>query len=493
MNIADMLELAADMDPSRAIVTEGARTLTLSELRSRARHTAGLLDARAAGPVGFVGVNTTAFPIALFSAAYAGRTFSPLNFRADARLLSYLVATLAPGVVVVDARYRERIDALATVADVIDTMTVQACQDTVGSQPPGSSAESVAVLIFTSGTSGTPKPVSLRHANLFSYVVNTIIPMSEGSDSATLSAAPNYHIASVANLLTSIYAGRRIVFLPEFSASEWLRLARRERVTHAFVVPTMLYRIVAELEAGQEPPSTLRTISYGGAPMPRPTIERALAAFPPSVGFVNAYGLTETSSTVALLGPEDHRAAHAAAASANVRARLGSVGKSIPGIELSVSDDDEILIRGMQVAQASGDSARKLDADGWLHTGDLGRVDEDGYLYVLGRIDDLIIRGGENISPVEIEDALRAIPGVCDAAAVGMPDPEWGQCVHAAIESDEPLVLDVLHASLVHSLPSFKRPACIVTVEALPRNDMGKVVRSKVVELLEKRRSDVKA
>lgn len=490
MNVTDLLEVAADLDPDRAIVTDRSRTLTLRQLRSAARDAAALFDAQPPGPVCYLGVNSAAFPISLYGAAYAGRTFSPLNFRADDRLLSYLVATLAPGVIVADARYRERIDELAAGLSVIDTVSLGEHSEQVARDLRPGSAEPVAVLIFTSGTSGTPKPVSLRHANLFSYVVQTIVPMSESPESATLSAAPNYHIASVANLLTSVYAGRRLVFVAEFSAAEWLRVARRERVTHAFVVPTMLYRIVAELEAGDAPPQTLTAVSYGGAPMPRPTIERALNAFPRSVGFVNAYGLTETSSTVALLGPDDHRASHDATDTL-VQARLSSVGKPIPGIELRISDEGEILVRGTQVAQATGDGARRLDPDGWLHTGDLGRIDEYGYVYVLGRIDDLIIRGGENISPVEIEDALRALPGVRDAAAVGMPDPEWGHRIEAAIECDRPIDSVEVEAGLDGRLPGFKRPSRIVTVNALPRNDMGKVLRSGVIELLEQRRSNV--
>jgi acyl-CoA synthetase (AMP-forming)/AMP-acid ligase II len=257
-----------------------------------------------------------------------------------------------------------------------------------------------------------------------------------------------------------------------------LRLARAEQITHAFVVPTMLYRIVEAIEAGEPAPETLTTLAYGGAPMPRPTIERALRVFPQGTGFVNAYGLTETSSTITLLGPDEHRAAWASPDAAG-RARLGSVGRPIPGVELRLAETGEILVRGAQVG-----SNRRVDASGWFHTGDLGRLDDEGYLYIVGRADDMIIRGGENISPVEVEEALRECPGVRDAAVVGVDDAEWGQRVEAAIECASEVTTARVLEFVTERLPGFKRPERLTVVDALPRNDMGKVLRREVRRLV---------
>jgi fatty-acyl-CoA synthase len=166
-----------------------------------------------------------------------------------------------------------------------------------------------AVLLFTSGTSAAPKAAVLHHDNLAAYLFNTVEFASAGEDEATLLAVPPFHIAGVAAVLSSAYAGRRIVPLDRFEAAAWLRLARDQAVTHAMVVPTMLARIVTALEADPTLyPPALRSLAYGGARMPAPVLERALALLP-GTGFVNAYGLTETSSTVAVLGPEDHRTA----------------------------------------------------------------------------------------------------------------------------------------------------------------------------------------
>src|SRR5207248_8017746 len=201
-----------------------------------------------------------------------------------------------------------------------------------------------------------------------------------------------FHIAGVAGTLSSIYAGRRIVPLPKFTPESWLEAARTEDVTHAFVVPTMLARIVAVMEeqGGVELPS-LRTLSYGGARMPVPVLERALGLFP-NAGFVNAYGLTETSSTVALLGPDEHREAMASADAA-VRARLGSVGRPITGVEVDIIDEQgrplpsgergRVRIRGPQVSGAYLGVA--ADDSGGLMTGDIGWVDAEGYLFLAGR------------------------------------------------------------------------------------------------------------
>lgn len=480
MNIAYLLEIAGDIDPGRVIVTDESESLTLTQLRDRARRTAAVLAGYPDRPVAYLGVNSVRVVVTMFACAYLGRAFAPLNFRADTALLRHFFQTLHPGVVISDPEYRHAVrktDPSVAIAD----------PDAVDSSPPSitaplESGDGTAVVIFTSGTSGRPKAVRLLHDNLSAYVMATVTPLSEACSGATLSCAPNYHIASVANLVTSVFAGRRIVFLPTFSAQAWLDRGIEERVTHAFVVPTMLYRIVAELEAGARIAPELETLAYGGSQMPRPTIERALRVFPKSVGFVNAYGLTETSSTISLLTPEDHRDA-IAGQRVEVRERLGSVGRPIPGVEIALSEDFEILVRGGQVT--AGAASRQIDAQGWLQTGDRGRMDSEGYLYVLGRADDMIIRGGENISPVEIEDVLRAYPGVSDAVAIGVADAEWGQRIEAVLEAAAPVDEASVKLFARSRLPGFKCPDAIRTVPCLPRNDMGKVLRRLVPELLE--------
>jgi fatty-acyl-CoA synthase len=286
-------------------------------------------------------------------------------------------------------------------------------------------------------------------------------------------------------VLTSIYAGRRIVYLPSFTPDDWVATAARERITNAMVVPTMLDRILDVMDNTGETLPALRALSYGGGRMPENTITRALTAMP-NVDFVNAYGLTETSSTIALLGAEDHRAAFMSEDTA-VRHRLGSVGKPLSSIELEIRDEDggvlgpdtpgEIYVRGEQV---SGEYLNKTStlSDGWFATKDSGWLDKDGYLYVQGRLDDVIVRGGENISPGEIEDVLREHTAILDVAVLGLPCEKWGEKVAAVIVCRDGVVdLEDLSAMVKAKLRSTKTPELWLIRDELPYSETGKLLR----------------
>jgi acyl-CoA synthetase (AMP-forming)/AMP-acid ligase II len=264
-------------------------------------------------------------------------------------------------------------------------------------------------------------------------------------------------------------------------------------VTNAFVVPTMLSRIIAALGPEAAAPETLRAVAYGGGKMPLEVIEQALALFP-GTGFTNAYGLTETSSTVALLGPDEHRAAFASDDPA-ARARLASVGKPLPTVELEIRDDEgrilpageagEIYVRGDQV---SGEYKEKsaLTADGWFPTRDAGYLDAEGYLFLAGRADDVIVRGGENLSPGEIEDVLLTHAAIADACAVGVPSVEWGEAVGVALVLREGHAMPdeaELKALIRERLRSSRVPEAIRFEAELPYNEMGKLLRREVRKL----------
>jgi acyl-CoA synthetase (AMP-forming)/AMP-acid ligase II len=346
--------------------------------------------------------------------------------------------------------------------------------------------DDIAVLLFTSGTTGEPKAAVLRHKNLGSYIVSTVEFAGADEDECAIVSVPPYHIAGISAALSATYGGRRVVHLEAFDPEEWVETVRREGVTHAMVVPTMLGRILDVIEADGAGLPSMRSMSYGGGPMPVPVIERAMQLLP-DVDFVNAYGLTETSSTIALLGPDDHRAAFASDDPA-VRARLGSVGQPLPTLEVSIRDPagkpvppgerGEIWVRGEQV---SGEylGRSQLVEDGWFPTRDAGHLDEEGFLFVHGRLDDVIVRGGENLSPGEIEEVLLADPAVDQAAVVGIPSTEWGEQVVAAV---------VLHAGATISeaelqehvrakLRSTKTPEHIQFRDDLPFNETGKLLR----------------
>jgi fatty-acyl-CoA synthase len=277
-----------------------------------------------------------------------------------------------------------------------------------------------------------------------------------------------------------------VVYLPSFTPETWVATAREERITQAMLVPTMLGRIldVVERDGGRLP--DLRHLSYGGGRMPVPVIERALRLLP-RVDFVNAYGLTETSSTIAVLGPDDHRAA-VSSDDPVIRARLGSVGRPLPTLEVELRDTGgqpvgpgelgELWVRGEQVAGEYLGRAGGVE-DGWFPTRDSGYLDQDGYLFLAGRLDDVIVRGAENLSPGEIEDVLVDHPAVAEAAAVGVPDTEWGEKVVAVVVLSEGSVATEveLKAWVRDRLRSSKVPETIEFRDTLPYNDVGKLLR----------------
>jgi acyl-CoA synthetase (AMP-forming)/AMP-acid ligase II len=483
MNITLVLEMAAS-GGDRPVVTADGRSLTAGELLALAHRAARRFAGRPA--VLYLGANHCGYPVALFGAALAGVPFVPLNYRLAEDRLAELMGR-HPGAEVL----RE--------SDLDELLSPTSHGDGAGpedaSEPelPVVDDESVAVILYTSGTTAAPKAALLRHRNLASYVLNTQEFGSAEPADASLVAVPPYHVAGLMNLLSNLYSGRRIVYRPHFDPVDWLDTVRREQVTHAMVVPTMLARVVAAVPEGAtaDAPS-LRSLAYGGSRAPRPVVERALAAFP-DAGFVNAYGLTETSSSIAVLGPEDHRVA-LTSADPVVRERLGSVGQALPGIEIEIRAEDAesvlpvggtglVFVRGEQI---SGEYQGRSDLDdgGWFATRDRGRLDPDGYLYLEGRADDTIIRGGENIAPAEIEDVLLEHPAVAEAAVLGVPDPEWGQRIAAVLVlepdgggTESPPDPEAIRRFVKDRLRSSKTPDSVLIRDELPRTDTGKLLR----------------
>lgn len=488
MNLSLLLEMASSTLDDRVAIVSGDLTLTYGELDAAARRVAGKLVEEGSAGLVYCGTNDASFPIALFGAAYAGVPFIPLNYRLGDEQLAPLVQANASSMIVAEDGKVAGADPAVTVdrRRLVDE-SFAASGD--AELPPFVDPEDIAVILYTSGTSGTPKAALLRHRHLTAYVIGTVEFAGADPGDAALVTVPPYHIAGMANLLSNVYAGRRIVYLDAFDPQVWLDTLRREGVTQAMVVPTMLARVVAHLDGAQAEVPTLRTLSYGGARMPLPVLERALELFP-GTGFVNAYGLTETSSTIALLGPDDHAAAFAGDPEAKVR--LGSVGKVLPGIEVEVRDELDqplpvsevglVFLRGEQIS-GEYDQGSVVDAEGWFPTRDRGWIDAEGYLFIEGRADDTIIRGGENIAPAEIEDVLVRHDLVTDSVVVGIPDDEWGQRIVAVVVLEEgaSLTADELQDYCRIHLRGSKTPEIIEFRAELPRTPTGKLLRREVV------------
>jgi acyl-CoA synthetase (AMP-forming)/AMP-acid ligase II len=491
MNISLALQMAADAEPERTGLVCGGRRWSYGALLQAGRAAALDIASSNCSHVALLDESSEAAAIALFGAALAGVPYVPLNYRlADLDLASQL-SRIAPAYIVGDAERSERLapDAGHRIRSRTAFLTAASPSATLSSADEP--AEGIAVQLFTSGTTAAPKAAILRHANLLSYILGTVEFGSAGDEEAALVSVPPYHVAGIAALLSSVYAMRRIVLLPAFDPDAWLKLAASERATHAFLVPTMLGRVIGRLDAGGAADlSAMRAIAYGGGRMPSELIERALELFP-RTAFTNAYGLTETSSTIALLGPDEHRDA-LASTDPDVRARLASVGRPLPTVQVEIRDEQgrplpagergEIYVRGDQV---SGEYRERsaLDEAGWFPTRDAGWLDVEGFLFLAGRADDVIVRGGENISPGEIEDVLLTHAAIADAAAVAVPSTEWGEAVGIAVvvrpgsaaPGEEEL------RSLVRSrLRSSRVPERIAYLDALPYNEMGKLLRREV-------------
>ena len=503
MHLSMLLEMAADGFGDRTAFGSSGDGLTYAGLREQAGRAAAWISARDVERVGLVDLNSSAVPILLYGAALAGRPFAPLNYRLADDQLRALVARLAPAVVVVDDPVRERVGTVPGVELVARAEFI----DQVGAGPApkpdlAGDPDQVAVLLFTSGTTGEPKGAVLRQRHLASYVIGAVEFMGAGEYEAALVSVPPYHVAGMSAVLSSVYAGRRVVYLPSFTPEDWVATARKESITHAMVVPTMLGRILDVLEGRSERLEHLRHLAYGGGRMPVPIVERALTLLP-HVDFVNAYGLTETSSTIAVLGPEDHRTAISSDDPA-MRRRLASVGRPLPTVEVEIrdfsgrpvdaGDEGELWVRGEQVAGEYLGRGQTSEG-GWFPTRDSAFLDEDGYLYLSGRIDDVVVRGGENISPGEIEEVLVCHPAVADAAVVGVPDPEWGETVAAAVVLRPGVAASdaELQAWVRDRLRSSKTPAWIQFRDELPYNELGKLLRRKVKSELAERYASASA
>ncbi len=487
MHLSMLLDMAVAGHGDRVAFGGRADGITYTDLAARASAGAALVRDAGVDYLVYLAPNSTAFPVALFAAAAAGVPLVPINYRLGPDQLEPLLDAHRSSVVIVEDELHDAVRGWAT-----DPLSPETWLDATAADravdDPDEDPETIAMLLYTSGTTAAPKAAVLRNRHLAAYVMSTVEFGGADERAASLVSVPPYHIAGVSNTVSNVYAGRRVVHLASFSPEGWLETVREEEITHALVVPTMLARVVEHLEevgAHDADVPTLGSLAYGGAPMPHRVIARALDLLP-ATAFVNAYGLTETSSTVAVLGPEEHRAA-AASDDPTVQARLGSAGVLVPGIEAEIRADDgtvlppgevgELFVRGEQVSGEYVGRDSATDAEGWFATRDRAWIDADGFLFIEGRADDTIIRGGENIAPAEIEAVLCHHEAVADAAVLGLPDEEWGQVIAAVVVTRGDVDADELRAHVREHLRGSKTPERIAFRAELPRTDTGKILR----------------
>ncbi|MCP5166437.1 MAG: long-chain fatty acid--CoA ligase [Pseudomonadales bacterium] len=493
-NIAGTMLRRAQLNPERlAMIFEGQET-RYAELADRVRRQAGML--RKAGVcvgdrVGYLGFNHPALLETMFAAQALGAIFVPLNFRLTAEELTFIINDAGIHSLVVDDSLRKVIEparenlccrhffASESPADGWRHLASERDAAEPLGQPVSSDLHDVAIIMYTSGTTGLPKGAMLTHGNIMWNNINAMLAFGGDRDDVVITAAPLFHIGGL-NVMTisSFHTGSTLVLMRGFDAGQVLENIQRYRVTHMFGAPAMYLFMSQHPQFADTDLESIKTVICGAAPVPESLIELYGAR---GVPFCQGYGLTETSPFSAFLTPEW------------AVSKLGSAGQPPLYSDTRIVDDNnrevapgergEICLRGPNIMKGYWNrpdaTAEAIDKEGWFHSGDVGYVDEDGFLFICDRLKDMVISGGENVYPAEVESVLYKHESIAEVAVLGLPDEKWGEAVTAvvALHEGESLTLEELRAFAEPFLAKYKLPLRLHLVDALPRNPAGKVLK----------------
>jgi acyl-CoA synthetase (AMP-forming)/AMP-acid ligase II len=476
MNIGTILDAAAAGDPGRAALIIDERAISYGDLAMAVEQCAAVLAASgvAGRRVAVVDGGSLLSIATLLGAARIGAAAALMNpalTPSELRALRENADCVEVGVAgeAYAGRLREAgATTVLTAADLLGDGRISAVS------PAEEVDDRDALVLFTSGTTGLPKAVGITNRQLSARVRGFTAPFrADAAPTVGMMCVPFFHVGGSLGVLGSLYSGNTSVVQRRFDAGEWLRLVQEHRVSSAFLVPTMLQRILDHPDFGRTELTSLVAIAYGAAAAPVALVRRAMAALP-QVAFANVFGQTETLGAYTTLLPDDHSDPD----------REGSVGRPLPGVEIRVVDPDT----GTDVESgAVGElwvKASQNVGEGWLHTGDLARQDADGYLYPSGRLTDTINRGGEKFGPVEVEEALRTHPAVSDAAVAGIADEEMGQRVGAVVVARFPVTLEELRSHCRELIAYFKLPERLLIIDHIPYSETGKVSRRQLAALI---------
>ena len=513
MNTTEFLMISAAIVPDRTAVIFEDRRVTFEQMQARAnRLSNALADAGVVSGdrVAILEVNTDHYVEAYFATAKLDAIFVPLNFRARADELSYMINDATPKVVLAGPRYEDLVKSFSGDVECVDhyislegevdgwlsyeSITDAASEDEM--MFPAAGDDAISVLMFTAGTTGFPQGVMLTHESFSSYILSNVMPADPDEEERNILTVPLYHIAGMQAVISAIYGGRTLIIQRQFEPEEWMTLVETERADRAMMVPTMLKMLMEHENFSSHDLSSLKVITYGAASMPLEVIKRAIAEFP-GTSFINAFGATETAATITKLPPEDHMLTGTEEEVEKKLKRLSSIGKPLEDVEVRILGEDgepmpvgevgDIVARGGRVMKGywnMEEATAETIRGGWLFTGDLGYEDEDGYIFLSGRAKDFIKRGGEMISPEEVEQVLQSHPAIDEAAIIGIPDLDWGERVRAIVVAKAGVVVD--EADVIEfcrqRLASYKKPESVVVTSELPRNPLGKVLKTTLRE-----------
>jgi fatty-acyl-CoA synthase len=472
----------------RPALTFRDETWTYAEFAERVERLAGVL--RDGGVVrgdrvGYLGLNHSAFLVALFASSRLGAIFVPLNFRLAGPEIEFAVNDAGLHTLIVAASHEALVESIRPKLVCVRYLPVEPLPQ--GERVAASASEpgDVAVIMYTSGTTGRPKGAMLTHSNIWWNNVNALLTMDSAEDDVSLNSAPLFHIGGLnVTTLISLMKGSHMVLHEQFDPEAFFDDVVRYRVTKHFAVPAMLLFLSQHERFAAADLSSLRSIIVGGAPVPEPLLRTYIAR---GVTLHQGYGMTETAPMITFLTPEWSLA------------KLGSAGRTPLLSEIRLIDAEgnvvteprtrgEICTRGPNIMagywQLPDATRETIDADGWLHTGDIGEIDEDGFLYVCDRVKDMIISGGENVYPAEVESVLYRHPAVAEVAVIGAPDSKWGEAVVAVtvLKAGASLTLDGLRDFAKTELAGYKLPSALFVIEGLPRNPAGKVLKHELRE-----------
>ena len=500
-NFADIVVSQSKMQPKAIAISYGECHLTWGSLHKRSDQLAAVLQQAGittGDRVGLLMKNTPEFHEGLFACNKIGAIAVGLNFRLSALELSAIIDDAQPRVVIADQEHRATLDRLTCQHAISRIITLGPAYDdelaNVSTDPNyvNGKPDDPMLILYSSGTTGRAKGITLSNKN-FSFIRPMATDLYRmNSDSVYLLGSPLFHIGGAATGSALMTFGGRTVLMRDADPHNILETIERERVTHTFFVPAVIQRLVEAQEQDQRDLSSLEILSYGAAPMTEALLRKASEVL--GCGFLGVYGMTETSGTVTALFPEEHDWAGVGAK------RLQSVGRPLPWVDLEVRHPEtceaaplgsvgEIWIKSeantLGYFNNPTETASAMPGGGWLRTGDGAVLDEDGFVYLKDRIKDMIISGGENVYPAEVENVLADHPGVSEVAVIGVADERWGETVKAVIVPAVTTIPDAgdIIAFARERLAHYKCPTSVVFQSELPRNATGKVLKTQLRQI----------
>ena len=484
----------AQEKPDAVALEQEGDALTFAELEEKSRRIVAMLAAHGVGKgdrIAWLGKNARHYFETFYSAARVGVVMVPIGWRLAAPEIAYILGDTGAKLLFIDEGFEElaakACSEMASPPEVIDTGTAKREYAAAAADEFAPAGPHDAVLqLYTSGTTGNPKGAVLTNANLFALrqpAEEAAQPWSQwDEDEAILVCMPCAHIGGTGLGIMALAAGIRGIVQSEFTPDGVLD-GFEQGITRLFIVPAALQMVVQHPRAKSTDMSAVKYVMYGAAPIPLDLLREAVKTIP-AAGFIQCYGMTETTGTISILPPDDH--------DLDGNQRMRSAGKAVPGAELKVvGEDGQELPRG-EVGELACKSPSNMEGywnlpeatasslvDGWMFTGDAAYMDEDGYVYIQDRIKDMIISGGENVYPAQVESAIYGHPAVAEVAVIGVPDDTWGEAVKACVvcKPGQDLDADDLIAFTRERLAGFKVPKSIDVIEVMPRNASGKILR----------------